>query len=88
VFAGKLDQTGQVVAGAGLACAVVHDAGINAALRCTGGQLAAGATAAVVVQGRGQQPGPGILIATLNASRSVAESNYENNFKQLNVAIK
>ena len=87
IFAGKLDQTGRIVAGAGLACDVVHDAGINAALRCTGGQLGAGESARVVVQGRGQEAGNGMLVATLNASRSVEESNYDNNLKQLNITI-
>jgi hypothetical protein len=87
VFGGKLDQTGKIVAGAGLSCEVGHDAGINAALRCTGGQLAAGGTTSVVVQGRGQSAGAGMLIATLNASRSVVEANYDNNFRQLNMTV-
>jgi hypothetical protein len=88
VFGGKLDQTGQIIAGAGLACEVVHDAGINAAVRCTGGQLPRGETTTVTVQGRGQSTaGAGMLIATLNASRSVAETTYDNNLEQFNVAI-
>lgn len=87
IYAGKLDQTGRIVAGAGLACEVGHDAGINAALHCTGGQLGAGERATVVVQGRGQEAGGGMLVATLNASRSVEESNYDNNLKQLNITI-
>ncbi len=87
IFAGKLDQTGQIVANAGLACEVGHDTGINAALRCTGGQLGAGESATVLVQGRGQEAGNGMLVATLNASRSVEESNYDNNLKQLNITI-
>jgi hypothetical protein len=60
--AGKLDQTGQVVPGAGQ-------------------------TTTVVVQGRGQVAGAGILLATLNPSRTVSEASYDNNFKQLNVTI-
>jgi hypothetical protein len=87
VFAGKLDQTGQIVAGAGLYCEVRHNAGINAALYCNGGQLGAGATASVIVQGRGQSAGGGTLIATLNNSRAVEETSYDNNLKQLNVTI-
>ena len=63
VFAGKLDQTGQIIAGASLACDVVHDTGINAAIRCLGGQLPAGGTTTVTVQGRGQPTaGTGMLV--------------------------
>jgi hypothetical protein len=87
IFAKALDQTGQIVAGAGLACAIGHDAGINAGLNCTGGQLAAGDAATVVVQGRGQNPGSGTLLATLNPGHAVQESDYDNNMKQLNVTI-
>jgi hypothetical protein len=42
---------------------------------------------AVIVQGRGQVAGAGILIANLNNSRSVQETNYNNNVKQLDVTI-
>jgi hypothetical protein len=87
VFAKALDQTGQIVAGAGLACAIGHDAGINTGLTCTGGQLAAGATTTVTVQGRGQTAGVGILLATINPSHVAQESNYDNNMYQLNVTI-
>jgi CARDB len=87
IFAKALDQTGQIVAGAGLACSIGHDAGINAGLNCTGGQLAAGEAATVVVQGRGQNAGGGTLLATLNPGHAVQESNYDNNMKQLNVTI-
>jgi hypothetical protein len=90
VFAGALDQTGQIVADAGLACEVGHDAGINAAVRCTGGQVEAGGSVTVVVQGRGQTAGEGQLVATINASRSVLEfggGGYDNNLKQFNVTI-
>lgn len=76
IFAKALDQTGQIVAGAGLACAIGHDAGINAGLTCTGGQLAGGESTTVIVQGRGQNAGVGVLLATIN-----------NNVKQLNVTI-
>jgi hypothetical protein len=88
VFAGKLDQTGQIVPGPGAgACELRRDAGINAAVRCTGGTLAPGQTTTVVVQGRGQSAGTGMLIATLNPSRAVTESDYANNLKQLNVTV-
>jgi hypothetical protein len=76
VFAKALDQTGQIVAGGGLDCTVGHDAGINAGLTCTGGQLAGGESTTVIVQGRGQNPGVGVLLATIN-----------NNVKQINVTI-
>ena len=87
IFAKALDQTGQIVPSAGLACAIGHDAGINTGLNCTGGVLAAGGTATVVVQGRGQSAGGGVLLATLNPGHAVQESNYDNNNKQLNVTI-
>jgi hypothetical protein len=89
VFAGRLDQTGQFVPGPGAgACEVVRrDAGINAAVRCMGGTLAPGQTTTVVVQGRGQAAGAGTLLATINPSRAVAESDYADNVKQLNITI-
>jgi len=88
VFAGKLDQTGQIVPGPGAgACELRRDAGINAAVYCTGGTLGAGETTTVVVQGRGQSAGTGLLIATLNPGQSVPESSYANNSKQLNVTV-
>ena len=87
IFAKAIDQTGQVVAGAGLSCAIGHDAGINTGLNCTGGKLAPGETATVTVQGRGQAAEIGVLLATLNPSRVVQETNYSNNIKQLNVTI-
>jgi hypothetical protein len=89
LFAKALDETGQVVPSAnGLRCAAVGGAGqINAQLNCTGGRLAAGETGTVIVQGRGQAAGAGLLIGTLNNSRSVQESNYNNNVRQLGVTI-
>ncbi len=87
IFAKALDQTGQIVAGAGLDCAIGHDAGINTGLTCTGGQLSAGETTTIVVQGRGMQAGGGVLLATLNPSHIVPETNYGNNVMQLNVNI-
>ncbi len=86
LFAKALDQTGQIVPGAGLACAPVgHGTAINAQVNCTDGQLAAGETGTVIVQARGQAAGPGTLVGTLNNSRAVQESSYDNNVKQLNV---
>ena len=88
LFSKALNQTGQIVPGAGLACGPVgHGAAINDQINCTGGQLAAGETGTVIVQARGQVAGAGTLVGTLNNSRSVQESNYNNNVKQLNVTI-
>ncbi len=41
----------------------------------------------MIVQGRGQVAGAGTLVGTLNNSRAVQESSYDNNVKQLNVTI-
>ena len=88
LFAKALDQTGQIVAGAGLGCTgASHGPTINANLVCTGGQLGPGEATTVTVQGRGQAAGGGTLTSTLNNSRAVDESNYANNVKQLNVNI-
>ena len=87
LFAKALDQTGQIIGG-GLDCAPSsHASAINAEITCTGGQLAAGEFSTVTVQGRGQAPGGGMLVTSLNNSRSVVEGNYDNNVKQLNVTI-
>jgi len=90
IFAGAIDQTDRIVAGAGLACEVLHDAGINAAVRCTGGQIAAGGAQTIIVQGRGQTAGVGKLVATINASGAVQEFGGDpgNNLRQFNVTIK
>jgi hypothetical protein len=87
LFAKALDQTGQII-GDGLNCALSgHASAINAEITCTGGQLAAGESSTVTVQGRGQVPGGGMLVTSLNNSRSLIEGNYSNNVKQLNVTI-
>ena len=87
IFGGTLDQAGQIRAGAGLACEIRHDAGINAALRCAGGRLEPKEETTIIVQGRGQSAGAGMLVATINPSQSLPEHDYGNNFKQLNVTI-
>jgi hypothetical protein len=46
------------------------DAGINAALRCTGPQVEPGAKFDIVVQGVGRTPGPGILLAKIGNNSS------------------
>ena len=87
VFTGELDQTDQIRADSGMACEVRHDAGINAAVYCTGGVIGPGQTATLIVQGRGQSVGVGHLVTTINPSHSLPESSYDNNFSQVNVSI-
>lgn len=87
IFAGKLEQTGQIRADAGFSCEVGHDTGINASVRCTGGQLAPNEATTVTIQGRGQNAGKGTLVATINPSQSLPEHDYDNNFRQFNVTI-
>ena len=65
LFAGKLEQTGQIAAGGGFCELRGPDAGINAAVRCTGPQLEPGAKVDFTVQGRGSTPGAGSLLARL-----------------------
>lgn len=97
VFAGTLDQTDRIVTGTfdrterivadgGLECQVGHDVGINAVVRCTG-QIEGERRVSVVVQGRGHAPGVGKLVATVNASRLLAEDLYTNNLLQKNTDI-
>jgi hypothetical protein len=74
IFAGKLEQTGQINAQGGLNCVLGNDAGINAAVNCTG-PIPQGSYD-IVVQGRGSAPGAGQLIAKL-----------DNDTKQQNVTI-
>lgn len=74
IFAGKLEQTGQINAQGGLDCVVGHDAGINASVSCTG-PIPQGSYD-IVVQGRGSAPGAGQLVAKL-----------DNDTKQQNVTI-
>jgi hypothetical protein len=64
IFAGKLEQTGQINAQGGLNCVVGNDAGINAAVNCTG-PIPQGSFD-IVVQGRGSTPGAGQLVAKLD----------------------
>ena len=87
VFAGKLDQTNQIRADFGLGCEVRYDKGINAAVRCSGGTVGPGQTATITLQGRGQSPGQGQLVTSINPSYSLPESSFDNNFSQVNVTI-
>ena len=78
IFAGKLDQTDQVTASGGLDCEVRHDAGINAAVRCTTPQLQAKTGYNIVVHGRGSAPGAGQVVAKINVDQSVQEGGFGN----------
>ena len=76
IFAGKLEQTGQIGAQGGFDCQLQSAAaGVNATVRCVQ-QLEPGAKYDIVVQGRGSAPGAGTLLAKIG-----------NNVNQKNVAI-
>ena len=68
VFAGKLQQTGQIVAGGGFDCTTADNV-----VRCTVPELARYTAVDIVVQGRGSEPGAGQLVANINPDRSVPE---------------
>lgn len=78
IFAGKLDQTDQVTASGGLDCEIRHDAGINAAVRCTTPQLPPKTGFSIAVQGRGSAPGTGQLVAKINGDPSLPEGGFGN----------
>jgi hypothetical protein len=76
IFAGKLEQTGQIGAGGGFDCQLQSPAaGVNATVRCVQ-QLEPGAKYDITVQGRGSVPGAGTLLAKIG-----------NDVNQKNVAI-
>ena len=88
LFAGSLTQTGQVSADSGLNCDNSPSSGkVNSNLHCTGGQLSAKRSATITVQAVGMSAGPGSLIASLNNSRSLAESDYGNGTGRRDVAV-
>ena len=65
IFAGKLEQTGQIGAGGGFDCQLQSPAaGVNATVRCVQ-QLEPGAKSDITVQGRGSVPGTGTLLAKI-----------------------
>lgn len=88
IFAGKLDQTGQIRPAPGYECALGHDAGINASIRCTG-QLPRDSsyTDIVLIQARGQESGVGKLLITVDPSHLLPDTRFENNVYQLDVNI-
>lgn len=76
IYAGKLEQTGQIGAQGGFDCQLQPPAaGVNATMRCVQ-QLEPGAKYDIVVQGRGSVPGAGTLLAKIG-----------NNVNQKNVTI-
>lgn len=91
VFAGALDQTGQLTADGGFDCTVSRDQGSNAIVRCATQRLEAGTSSEIVVQGRGSAPGAGQLVVNINPDRSVPENTPlqggNDNIDQKNVTI-
>jgi hypothetical protein len=88
LFAGALDQTGQVSADSGLACDSVPGNGkVHTNLHCTGGQLYPQRSATITIQSVGMTPGAGSIIASANNSRSVDESDYGNNLGKRDVVV-
>lgn len=69
VFAGKLQQFGQIDAGGGFDCTAADNV-----VRCTVPRLAQNTPVDIVVQGRGSEPGTGQLVANINPDRSVPEN--------------
>jgi hypothetical protein len=86
VFAGKLQQTGQIVADGGFDCTVADNT-----VRCTVGKLPPNTPTEIVVQGRGSEPGAGQLVVNINPDRSVPENTPlgggNDNYFQKNVSI-
>ena len=86
VFAGKLEQTGQIVADGGFDCTAADDT-----VRCTVQKLPFNTPTDIVVQGRGSEPGAGQLVVNINPDRSVPENTPlgggNDNFFQKNVSI-
>jgi hypothetical protein len=68
VFAGKLQQTGQIVADGGFDCTATDNV-----VRCAVSNIARYTAVDIVVQGRGSEPGAGQLVANINPDRSVPE---------------
>jgi len=76
IFAGKLEQTGQIGAQGGFDCVLQPPAaGVNATVRCVQ-SLEPGAKVEIALQGRGSAPGAGTLLAKIG-----------NNVSQKNVTI-
>jgi hypothetical protein len=81
ILGGQLAEPDHIFTGMGFDCEVRHDAGINAAIRCTG-QLEPGFGVNVQFHARGLAPGAGQMIVTANPSRSVPDANFDDNVVQ------
>jgi hypothetical protein len=86
VFAGKLEQFGQIDAGGGFDCTAADNR-----VRCTTQRFASNTPVDIVVQGRGSEPGAGQLVVNINPDRSIPENTPPgggtDNFVQKNVTI-
>jgi len=87
-FAGALEQSGQVYADSGLNCVTGAGNGkVNATVACSGGQLEPKRSATITVQAIGRAAGTGSVIASINNSRTLAESNYGNDLGRRDVTV-
>ncbi len=86
VFAGKLQQFGQISADGGFDCTANENT-----VRCTTPRLPSHVPTEIVVQGRGSEPGAGQLVVNINPDRSTPENTPlgggTDNFAQRNVTI-
>lgn len=86
VFAGKLQQFGQIDAEGGFDCTANGNT-----VRCTTPRFASHVPTQIVVQGRGSEPGAGQLVVNINPDQSVPENTPlgggTDNFAQRNVSI-
>jgi hypothetical protein len=86
VFAGKLQQFGQISAEGGFDCTANENT-----VRCTTPRLPSHVRTEIVVQGRGSEPGAGQLVVNINPDGSVPEltplGGGTDNFAQKNVTI-
>jgi len=88
LFAGTLQQIGQISADSGLNCVLGQGSGkVNANLGCSGGLLEPKRSATITVQAVGTAAGEGSIIASINNSRSLAEADYGNNLGRREVMV-
>ena len=86
VFAGELQQFGQISADGGFDCTANENT-----VRCTTPRLPSNVPTEIVVQGRGSERGAGQLVVNINPDRSIPEhtppGGGTDNFAQKNVTI-
>jgi hypothetical protein len=88
LFTGALDQSGQVYADSGVNCVVDASKGkVNATVARSGGQLDPKRSATITVQASGRAAGTGSVIAYINNSRTLAESDYGNDLGRRDIAV-